>query len=481
LWFFPVDCDGAFASQDGVEYGLGADRLDPASINPHHPLFHAFALLLTRPLRALGVDHAGHVAVRILSGLGGAWLLLQICACAGRGRALAGAAFALPVLASRGFVVEAAAGETILPGVAAAVFALGLAAKSGARLTAVGAALTFAVLLRQDNVLVAPGVAAALWLARPAGTRAAAVAMTVGGAGLATVAGYGIAWMVAMRGNMPFFDWITWITRLGPWGRADEFGPRSFGIYFTSLLDSMIGAFRPADEIRPWLGIAHLAPFAAGAVLLRGSRPRLALLVPAAVTIAVWAVLHAWFLPSNWEYLIAPTALVAAAASGLAAGEPATPRAARLAGALLLVVFAAWLLAAHGPYTARLRERRLAEAIAEARREDPGETRWLAAGHRAKLGLDLAGVPAEGIAVERTLDDIFGQIVAALRRSPATALLITDRFALDGQPRSYREAPRLPLDSMPDPPRAKLLRREGLVYGVRFEPVDAAASAPDSR
>src|SRR5262245_4641651 len=95
LWLFPYDSDAAFVVHDPLYYGIQAERTPAESINPSHPLFHGLVLLLVAPLRALGVAMPGHAACRIVSGLGGAWLLLQICALAGRRRLLAGAAFAL--------------------------------------------------------------------------------------------------------------------------------------------------------------------------------------------------------------------------------------------------------------------------------------------------------------------------------------------------------------------------------------------------
>src|SRR5262245_66210923 len=102
LWLFPLDCDGAFANYDGAHYGVLAERLDRGSISPHHPLFHLLALGLVPPLRALGVAHPGQIAVRLLSGAGAVWLLLQIAALAGRRRPLGGDAFASGVLAGCG-------------------------------------------------------------------------------------------------------------------------------------------------------------------------------------------------------------------------------------------------------------------------------------------------------------------------------------------------------------------------------------------
>jgi hypothetical protein len=476
-----VDCDGAFAIYDGIEYGLRSDALQRASINPHHPLFHALALPLVIALRAIDVGGAGHVAVRILSGLGGAWLLLQICAAAAP-RRLAGAAFAAPLLASRGFLVEAAAGETILPGAAAALFALRTASRPGVSLPSAAAALTFAVLLRQDNVLLAPGVAAAICLTRPAGERTGSAVRVVAGAGLATLLGYGIAWGASTGGEIAFRAWIVGHAELGPWGRAEDLQWIHFSRYLTSILDAMTGAFTLPGVMHPWLGLAHLAPFLAAGWLLRGTAPRLTMLVPAALTLAGWAALHTWFQASNFEYLIPPVALVAGSMAGLAAGKAASPPLARRAGAVLLLAFAAWVLLAHGPYTWRLRERRFADAIAEARGFDDGRTRFVAVGHRAHLGFDLLGIDHGTVAVDRTIDDIFGQIDDERRRHSGRVVLVIERFAGDGMPWAYRDSSLVEIDTAADPPQATLLRREGRVYGVVYDPPAAgSATRPDSR
>ena len=168
---FPYDCDAAFAVHDGIWYAEAAERYAPGSIIPHHPLFHVLVLGVLAPLEAAGVPHPGHVAIRIVAGLGGAWLLLQIAALAGWKRFAVGAAFAVVLLCTRGFIIEMATGENVLPAAAAGLFALVLAARPGGSLFAAGAALTIAGLMRQDNAFVAPGVAWAIAASRPAGTR----------------------------------------------------------------------------------------------------------------------------------------------------------------------------------------------------------------------------------------------------------------------------------------------------------------------
>src|SRR5262245_43433783 len=126
IWLYPFDSDAAFAVHDAIWYAVGAERFPGGSVNPHHPLFHGFVIGFTWLLKEFGVSGPGHVATRIVAGLGGSWLLVQICALAARRRVLVGAAFAFALFCYRGFLVEMAAGENVVPAAAAALRAFRL-------------------------------------------------------------------------------------------------------------------------------------------------------------------------------------------------------------------------------------------------------------------------------------------------------------------------------------------------------------------
>jgi hypothetical protein len=474
LWSFPFDCDGAIAVHDGAAYGVGANLLDRGSISPHHPLFHVLALGLVPPLRALGVPHAGHVAVRILSGAGAAWILLQIAFLAGRRRLLTGAAFALVVLASGGFIVEAGLGETVLPGVAAALFTLVIASRPGTSLLTIGAALAFALLLRQDNLFIVPGVAIALAAARPEGARAAAVAKVLAWSALATILGYVASWIAGTGGAMPFFVWLLWLAQWGPWvQRPFEWG--ALADYLGSLSNAMTGPFWPPGESRPWLGAAYLAAIVCAGVLLRGTLPNRRFAFPAGLTLTIWALFHSWWLPSNFEWLVAAAVVLLAMMSGLARGEPATSPVSRRAGAALLLGLTAWTIFAATPHLTRYRERRLAEAIEDTVAIDRG-ARLVAVGDPAITVLALMEIEAAPVVPGKSLDDIIARIGAEVGKSNGRTIVLSDRFALDPRPRGQSNHPKTPIDSMEEPPGIRFLRRDGLVYGAVLD-----APGPDSR
>ena len=474
LWFFPVDCDGAFGVHDGVAYGIAADRMERGSISPHHPLFHAVALALVPPLRALDVPHPGHVAIRILAGLGAAWLLLQICWLAGRERVLVGAAFALPLLASSGFLVETAAGETMLPGAAAALFAVTTAARPTARLASSAAALTLALLLRQDNLFVVPGVALALAAVRPRGARVDAVVKVIGAAGVATLAGYVVAWLVAIGGGMPFPLWLVFLARLQPFS-FHEFGWVSLRTYLASFELALVAPFGVASHLA--LTGACLVLFLAAGLGLRGTAPARASIGGIVLTMIAWALFNIWWLPENFEYVIPVLAFLAAAMAALARGAPATALPSRRAAVIAILGLTVWMVAVHAKDTLRLRERRLADAVDAAIAIGGDDARYLSVGNRASVGLALRGIKPTPILSETGLDNILATIDAEVRSSPGRAIVINDRFALDPTPRGGTRDPRVyvPLDFMSDMPGVRLLRRDGLVYGAVY------AAAGDTR
>ena len=76
----------------------------------------------------------------------------------------------------------------MLPAAAAALWALTVAARPASSLLLTAAATTLAILLRQDNILIVPGVAAGVALGAAPGNRAGGVVRVLVGAGLATAA-----------------------------------------------------------------------------------------------------------------------------------------------------------------------------------------------------------------------------------------------------------------------------------------------------
>jgi hypothetical protein len=469
LWLFPHDSDAAFVAHDALYYGMQAERTPARSLNPSHPGFHALVLALVGPLRGLGVAHPGHVACRIVAGLGAAWLLLQIAALAGPSRLLAGAGFALVIAASRGFVIETALGENVIPAAAAALFALTVAARPRVNLVLAAGALTLALLLRQDNVLLVPGVAAAVAIGSEPGTRFARVAKLLAAAGVATIAGYLAAWWVAMNGNAPFFDWLLGIGREGPRSAPELVAGTRAATYVATVASAMTGDLAPPRVSGVAIGLGYLVAIVVAGLLMKGRAPRRILAVPFVVTLVARASFHAWFEPHNFEWLILPIALGAAFASGLVHGAPATPPAMRRTGAAILVLLTAWFLAAHGASTWRLRDRSFIRSMEAAVNVDRKEWRFLAASLNAHTALDLLEVPHDAIRESpRSLEDV----ARALRANPVPTTVLWDRGLGDGMPNTLRQAGEIvsEIDTMPMPPTWERLMVGKQVYGIRWRP-----------
>jgi hypothetical protein len=167
--------------------------------------------------------------------------------------------------------------------------------------------------------------------------------------------------------------------------------------------------------------------------------------------------------------------------SGFARGEPATSFVSRRAGAALLLGLTAWNLVAGMPHMARYRERRLAEAFDEAIAMDRG-ARLVAVGSAAITAFALRGVEAIPLIPGTSLDGIFARIQDEVGKSDGRTIVLTDRFALDRRPKAESNRAATPIDSIEEPPGTRFLRRDGLVYGVVFEPgAEASGSRAASR
>jgi hypothetical protein len=217
---------------------------------------------------------------------------------------------------------------------------------------------------------------------------------------------------------------------------------------------------------------------AAGA-LLRGSTPEFGLAAPIAATLFGRALFHTWFEADNFEWLLMPLACVAAVASGLARGEPATSPASRAGGALVLAALGAWMLGSHLPTTWRLRARDYVSVIDEAATPRRAGVRYIALGETPGTALALLDLPWERI--EDTPCDavsLSALVAAELKAHPVeTVVVLPDRFVLSGQPFTMRlrDGLRIDIDGAPDTPLVRFVRRGGLTCAVRLKP------APESR
>jgi hypothetical protein len=491
LFLYPFDSDAAFAVHDSIWYAVGAERYPAGSINPHHPLFHGFLIALVPPLRSLGIEQPGHVAARIVSGLGAAWLLLQICALAGRRRILVGSAFALLLLVTRGYIIEVATGENVLPAAAAALFALRVAARPNPSLVMTGVALTFAGLMRQDNVFIVPGIAWALVRGLPPGRKLRGLVWLGVGVGIATAAAYVVFWWFNVRGQESVFHWLNRFGRGGSWTGPKEFSFSQLPVYCFSVAIAMTGRLSPPGTEREWVGLLYVAGILAPGLLFRGSEWRQGLGIPILLTLIGRALFHSWFEADNFEWLVLPVAFLIAYASSLTRGAPATPPAARVVGGALLLGLIAWVLYAHGAHSWQLRDRQLMRSVEEAVRVDRSRWRFLAYGGRVKEALVMLNVPelkdgaptAEGtfldIAPRGTgVDEFFTMLEAERGRYPIPTIVIADRFVIDGMPFRARLDGTWGIDSN-ELAGWDIVRRRGRAYLGRWVP-PASDSRPET-
>jgi hypothetical protein len=474
VWLYPVDSDAAFAVHDAIWYGEQAQSSPLQSISPHHPLFHVFVLGLLQPLRVLGVAGPGHVAIRIVAGIGASWLILQICGLAGRRRLLVGAAFAFVILCSRGFIVELASGENVLPAAAAALFALTTAAKPNPSLIAAGAALTFAALMRQDNVFIAPGVAAALALGLEKGRRLRGIAAVAIGVGLATAAGYSAAG--GGRSARVVLQVDRAVRQRRPLDRASAI--RAFARRSAPVL-GRADAHRKArgggegcclDRRR--LRGRHRGPGIPAARIGGALAPRRGDAGSPRPATALLRVVRGRELRMDGASGVAPR--------GVRVGSRAR-RARDSAGVAILLALSAWLLFSHGIETWKLRERRLMLAIERVADVDRSKWRFLATESRVGAALHLMGIPYTDLGRHRmTLDDVVLELAREQKEQRVPSIVIVDRFVMDGMPFTRKDGPKpWALDTIPNPPEWELVRWDGVTYAGKWTP-SRLQPAPES-
>jgi hypothetical protein len=477
FFLYAPDSDGAFASFDGVVYGTRAERQEHEPATAFHPLFHALARGLASALGAAGVAAPGHVAVRALSAAGAGLAMLIVAGASGTGRRAAGCGFAAALFATRAFLVDAAVGETVVPGCAAALWALDRATRSPVRIGGACAALAVALLLRADNVLIVPAFVAGMW-GGTGGRRAAAV-RALAAAAAATAAGY-LAWWLLAAGGRPSVPEYFLPASLGPWMNPAGVGLPGLLTHVDATSAALVGRSWPLDEPRLAWGPAWLAGLIAAAVLLRGSAPVARLAAATLLVAGARAAFYSWFDAGNPEWAVLTLGAVALLGSRAAAGEPRRSRAARVAGGVVLAALALAPLAAHGPFTLRLRERRFIAAISHAVREGAG-CRFLGMGPNVHNALDFLGVDHVFLA---TLPDAPGALAAVLRELEAhrqPTMIVFERWTpwmIAGSPYAMIHAPaaKTLVDEWPSSEETRVVRWEGYAFAVRHAPRAATSS-----
>ncbi len=305
LWSVPLHSDAQLLGNDAFAYAAALASGELARLlNPHHLLHHlmAFGVLNGQVLISGGSEATladGLGALRIVSALGGAACAVLVGHFARRlaGRAAGwwlGAAFAF----SAGPWLYSAVGETYLPAAAIGAWLFGelLIARREQRAPSTGrivALLTLACMLRQDSVLLVPGV---LLLAGP---RQGPLAVGIAGGvslGLYAIA-YGLASTSAGLG-----EWLRGLAETGLWGEG--FTPERAWVTVVTQQHALHYGVRFGGgwAVLSLTGTALLvgAAFAAGGNWRQpGIRIGLAAL---ALTISIRLLFFTWWQPSNMEY-----------------------------------------------------------------------------------------------------------------------------------------------------------------------------------
>lgn len=478
LWLFPADSDGAFAAYDGVGYAMAAETGASEPSNFYHPLFHTAAKAATSALRRFDVERPGHVAVRVVSGLGAVATFLLIALAAGAKRWVAGLGFAAALFATWMFLVDAAIGETVVPGFAAALWAVAEASRTPVRPARAWLALVLALLLRADAILVVPGVIAGLLAGKDRGQSVRRVAAWLAIAGAATVAAYLLFWWAQTDGGIPIWKWASsYPAMVSHWVSPKGLQLSAFSQHVDALSAAVVGKSWPPDRMNLWIGPSAVVALIAAGILLRGTARVGPLVAAALVTVVVRAVFFSWFDAANPEWSVFTLALAAFFGASLAAGEPRLARAPRIAGGLLLIGIIAGSLLGHGEFTWRLRSRAFIQAMRYAVDQGRG-CRVIVLGPDVDNALNFLRVEHTVLAIPPGAPEAMPAIAAELAARPEPTLIVFERRApwmVTNVPylMTHAPPPGLSLDDLPPTPGALAIQWDGYTYAIRYSPPPA--------
>ncbi|MAG56635.1 MAG: hypothetical protein CMJ83_10130 [Planctomycetes bacterium] len=442
LFLFAWDADGAFLVHDPLFFAVNAETRPWSSLIGHHPAFHVLVNFTTAGARACGLEHPGHVGVRVVSGLGAAAIVLLLAAIAGPGRRGLGAAFALPLLATRGFLLEAGAGENVLPACAAGLAALWFASRAEVGSWKVGIALVVALVLRQDNILILPGVLTAFAMTRSAGERWRGSLRLLAGAGLAALGLYLVGWWISapeLRFDHYLFHMMTY-----EWMPVHDQLPSAarFADHFAVSGVAVVGLQGPPDArwMHVLVGIGFCAAMLAAGSLLRGRDRTTPFAISAIVVLAVRAPFYAWFEPHNFEWWMLSLVVIVGASVATARGEARFAIGVRRLAIGLLVVLTAAILAWHLPWTLRLQDRTLARARDDALElgKSAEGCRYFAYRSRAEAAFVIVGAPVNGYTLKGSPEEAMKTLGVVVGQSEGPVVLLLDRFIYMGTPYGMR-------------------------------------------
>ena len=464
LFLFPADSDGALANHDGIWYAMLAEHLGRRSIMAHHVLFHMAVVGLVDPLKALGIASPGSVACRIVAGAGAALVLLLVASRA-RARWVVGCGFALVLLSSRSFLVEAAVGENVLPACAAALATLIVATRPTPSPWKVGAAFAVALLFRQDNLLLLPAVFYALWSGLPRERRFRTITLTLVAGGAVAALGSVAAWRVARQPGQSLWTYLVDLGR-HDWSLSIV-GPRALA-HTDAFGIAAVGRHWWPDDHHLWIPAALLAALGVAAWGLRGDAAPPRFWRACLLAIATRIPFFLWFEAHNPEWHVLTWVLVAACGSSAAAGSPRTSVPLRVMGTAILLALSVVILRSHGPHTWLLRDRTMTEAIHAL--GDLKGVEVFTDGHIVGTAFSRLRIPRTVLGNRRDANMAF--LRGEVETRPRPMLFMIDRMVLDGMPYSLDHLNEYDhhLDSGLDTEDLRLERWRGRVYAFRFMP-----------
>ncbi|HMS16432.1 MAG TPA: hypothetical protein PKA37_06290 [Planctomycetota bacterium] len=489
-WFlFPPDSDAAFSLYDPVWYAKEAIHRPAQFVYSHHLLFHLLVLPAAHGLQALGMEAPGVYAIRLISGLAmGAMALLFLRTGASKGVV---ALFFLAIFLTRGWFLEGMLGENVLPACAAAVACFLLAHERPLKLLRLGLVLVLALLFRQDNIFILPGVLAVAATGIPSGRRLRSLTTLAAVVGVTTLGLYGLSFAVLKNWGNLDQSFMGWMLHLGEtsWNPGQpEVAPGSTTFDLGALLWSgRIEDFRAhgsalayaitGRQFAPFhhtahLGIAFLWCFLLllAGFLVSGQKPMKRLWFAIGSVIVLRIPFFARFEPSNPEWWLLPMTLLTMGILCGAAGVPRFDLSVRRAGALLVTVVTLFVVFAHGRETISLRSRLLAEAALQASHAKSSEVRAYGYQNRGVLALAQHGLKPQPLPADFTQATEY--LAARLAKEPWPTIVLLDRSIQDGMPATVRDLRNLAdAGARPNWPGMKILHQSSSVYviGLLFE------------
>ncbi len=470
LLLYPWDSDASIIAHDPVYYAESGQSDPWGSVPAQHLLYHVLVNIVTGAGEVMGVEHPGHAAVRLVSGMGALALLLLICTIAGPGRRSLGALLCLPLLLTRTFVFEAAVGESVIPGAAAGLWMLRVSCQLRATTRLTVFAVVLACLMRQDNVLLVPVAMVCFALRASPGQGARRTFRVFGVAGAITAALYLIAWMV----TEPQAELLEYVIHVAsePWS-ADLPEPAQRILDHLAICGvAVVGQqWEWSTSYHLTVGLAFTVALLLAGALLRGEAGGRSLAMAIAAALIVRVFFFAWFEYANHEWWLLPLSLVTALTAALIRGRPRTSIPARRWGAALLLGLSAAVAVAHGRDTLALSQRTVCESreLATALALERPNARFVAYGQRVHTALHIARQPH--VTLDGQPSQVMERLRAMLNGSSAPLILVVDRFAWNGMPWQRRQASD-PLSTYLDawqPERGeRLLRRQGRVVVVAW-------------